>query len=60
MMKYMYDELVTHQRIMRDMTETFPIATCLHQESTLSHYLFALIMNEPTRHTERSIMVHIV
>ena len=45
----MYDRAVTSVRTSRGMTSEFPITIGLHQGSTLSLYLFALVMDELTK-----------
>ena len=42
----MYDRAVTTVRTSRGITSEFPITKGLHQRSTLSSYLFALVMIE--------------
>jgi hypothetical protein len=45
----MYDNVVTSVRISDGDTNGFPINIGLHRGSALSHYLFALVMDEVTR-----------
>jgi hypothetical protein len=45
----MYDNVVTNVRTSDGDTNDFPINIGLHHGSTLSLYLFALVMNEATR-----------
>jgi hypothetical protein len=49
LIKDMYDNVVTSVRTSDGDTNDFSINIGLHQESTLSPYLFALVMNEVTR-----------
>jgi hypothetical protein len=48
LIKDMYDNVVPSVQTDRD-TNDFPINIGLHQGSALSHYLFALVMDEVTR-----------
>jgi hypothetical protein len=45
----MYDNFVTSVQISDGDTNDFPINIGLHQRLALSHYLFALVMDEVTR-----------
>jgi hypothetical protein len=45
----MYDKVVTSLRTTDGDTNVFPINIGLHQGSTLSPYLFALVIDEVTR-----------
>jgi hypothetical protein len=45
----MYDNIVISVRISDRDTNDFPINIGMHQGSALSHYLFALMMDEITR-----------
>jgi hypothetical protein len=45
----MYDNVVTSVRTSNGDTNDFPINIGLHQETALSPYLFALVMDEVTR-----------
>jgi hypothetical protein len=45
----MYDNVATSDRISDEDTNDFLINIGLHQGSTLSPYLFALVMDEVTR-----------
>lgn len=45
----MYDGAITSVRKSVGMSSEFPITICLHQESTLSPNLFALVMNQLTK-----------
>jgi hypothetical protein len=49
LIKDMYDNIVTNVRTSDRDTNDFPISIGLHQESALSPYLFALLMDEVTR-----------
>jgi hypothetical protein len=49
LIKDMYDNVVTSVRTGDEDTNDFPINIELHQGSTLSPYLFALVMDEVTR-----------
>jgi hypothetical protein len=51
----MYDNVVTSVRISDGDTYDFLINIGLHQGSTLSHYLFALVMNDVTRDVQCGI-----
>ena len=53
--KDMYDEAVTTIRSPAGETSEFPITVGLHQGSALSPYLFALIMDELTRHIQDEV-----
>ena len=48
--KDMYDGVVTIIRSSAGETSVFPITIVLHQGSVLSPYLFALVMDELTKH----------
>jgi hypothetical protein len=54
-MKDMYRDVVTFVRTCDGDTSDFPIKIGLHQGSTLSPYLFALVMDEVTRDIQGSI-----
>ena len=45
----MYDGAITSVRTSAGISSEFPITICLHQESTLSPNLFALVMNQLTK-----------
>ena len=47
----MYSGSMTTVRIVVGETNSFPITVGLHQGFALSPYLFALVMDELTRHT---------
>jgi hypothetical protein len=49
LIKDMYDNVVTSLRTSDRDTNDFPINIGLHQGSALSHYLFALVMDEVTK-----------
>src|SRR3954469_18261478 len=49
LIKDMYDNVVTSVRTTDGDTDDFPIKRGLHQGSTLSPYLFTLVMDEVTR-----------
>jgi hypothetical protein len=49
LIKDMYDNIVTSLRTSDRDTNDFPINIGLHQGSALSHYLFALVMDEVTK-----------
>jgi hypothetical protein len=53
--KDMYNNIVTSIRISDRDTNDFSINIGLHQESTLSSYLFALVMDEVTRDIQGGI-----
>ena len=53
--KDMYNGARTAVRTHEGQTESFPITVGLHQGSSLSPYLFALVMDELTRHIEDDI-----
>jgi hypothetical protein len=55
LIKDMYDNVVTSVRISDGDTNDFPINIGLHQESALSPYLFALVMDEVTREIQGGI-----
>jgi hypothetical protein len=55
LIKDMYDNVVTSVRISDGDTNNFPINIGLHQGSTLSPYLFALVMTEVTRDIQGGI-----
>ena len=46
----MYDRAITIVKTMIGETSEFPIIVGLHQRSALSLYLFALVMDELTKH----------
>ena len=48
----MYDEAITSVRTSGGITSEFPITLGLHQGSTLSPCLFALVMDELTKSTQ--------
>jgi hypothetical protein len=50
LIKDMYDNIVTNVRTSDGDTNNFPINIGLHQGSALSPYLFALVMDDVTRH----------
>ena len=51
----MYDGVVISVRISGRITNEFPITIGFHQESTLSPYLFALVMDELTKPTQEEV-----
>ncbi|KAM1919388.1 hypothetical protein ACFX15_023329 [Malus domestica] len=53
--KDMYEGAKTTVRTHEGQTESFPIIVGLHQNSSLSPYLFALVMDELTRHIQDDI-----
>ncbi|KAM2015880.1 hypothetical protein ACFX16_046360 [Malus domestica] len=53
--KDMYEGAKTAVRTHEGQTESFPITVGLHQGSSLSPYLFALVMDELTRHIQDDI-----
>jgi hypothetical protein len=53
--KDMYDNVVTSVRISDEDINSFLINIGLHQKSTLSPYLFALVMDEVTRDIQYGI-----
>ena len=55
LIKDMYNNVVTSVRINDGNTDYFPIKIELHQGSTLSPYLFALVMDEVTRNIQGDI-----
>ena len=52
MIKDTYDGAVTIIQSLAGKTSEFPITVGLHQGSALSPYLFALVMDELTRHIQ--------
>jgi hypothetical protein len=55
LIKDMYDNVVISVRTSDRDTNDFPINIRLHQGSVLSHYLFALVMDEVTRDIQSGI-----
>jgi hypothetical protein len=55
LIKDIYDNVVTSVRTSDRDTNDFPINIGLHQESALSPYLFALVMDEVTRDIQGGI-----
>jgi hypothetical protein len=55
LIKDMYDNVVTSVRTSDEGTNDFPMNIGLHQESALSPYLFALVMDEITRDIQGGI-----
>ena len=55
LIKDMYDKVVTSVRTTDGDTNVFPINIGLHQGSTLSPYLFALVIDEVTRDIQGGI-----
>ena len=53
--KDMYDRVVISIWTTGDETKEFPITIGLHQGSALSPYLFALVMDEITRHIQDEV-----
>jgi hypothetical protein len=51
----MYDKVVTSVRTIDGDTDVFLIIIGLHQDSALSPYLFALVIDEVTRDIQRDI-----
>ena len=51
----MYHGAETRVRICRGDTELFKITMELHQGSALSTYLFALVMDKPTKHIQTEV-----
>lgn len=43
-------------RIIKSETNTFTFTICLDQRSTLSTYLFALVINDLTRHISKEVI----
>ena len=58
MIQDMYKGAMTTVRTIVGKTNDFPITVDLHQGSALSPYLFALVMDELTRHARQGILVH--
>jgi hypothetical protein len=55
LIKDMYDNIVTSVRTSDGDTNVFPINIRLYQESALSPYLFALVMDDVTRDIQGAI-----
>jgi hypothetical protein len=55
LIKDMYDNIVTSVQTSGRDTNDFPINIELHQELTMSHYLFDLMMNDITKDIQDSI-----
>jgi hypothetical protein len=55
LIKDMYDRVVTSARTTDGDTNVFPVNIGLHQGSTLSPYLFALVVDEVTRDIQGDI-----
>ena len=55
MIQDMYTGAMTTVRTVVGKTNDFPITVGLHQGSVLSPYLFALVMDEWTRHMQEEI-----
>ena len=55
MIQDMYSGAMTIARTVVGKTNSFPISVGLHQGSALSPYLFALVMNELTRHMQDEV-----
>jgi hypothetical protein len=55
LIKDMYDNIVTSVQTSGRDTNDFPINIELHQELTMSHYLFDLMMNDITKDIQGSI-----
>ena len=51
----MYEGVVTNIRICGGLTDEFPITIGVHQESTLSQFLFAIVMDEITKSIHEDI-----
>ena len=51
----MYSGTMTTVRIVIGETNSFPSTIGLHQRSALSPYLFALVMDELTRHMQDEV-----
>ncbi|KAF1859827.1 hypothetical protein Lal_00028009 [Lupinus albus] len=51
----MYDRVKNSVRIQNRVSEDFPIAIGLHQGSTLSHYLFTLVLDVLTEHIQEPV-----
>ena len=51
----MYEGVVTNVRTCDDLTDEFPITIRLHQESVLSPFLFAIVMDEITKSIHEDI-----
>ena len=51
----MYDEATTSVRTQGKVTEDFHIKISLHQGSSLSHYLFTLVLDVLTEHIQDAI-----
>jgi hypothetical protein len=56
LIKDMYNNVVTSVRTSNEDTSDFPINIGLHQESALSPYLFALVMDEVIRDIQGGIV----
>ena len=54
LIKYMYND-ITCVRTQVGLSSTFPNTIGLHQGSALSPYLFALIIDELTKHMQKTI-----
>jgi Reverse transcriptase (RNA-dependent DNA polymerase) len=55
LIKDMYTNVVTCVKTYDGESDTFPIKIRLHQESTLSSYIFTLVMNEITKDIQGDI-----
>ena len=55
MIQDMYSRAMTIVRIVVGQTNDFPITVGLHKGSVLSPYLFALVMDELTRHMQDEV-----
>ena len=51
----MYEGVVTNIRTYGGLTDEFPITIGLHQGSTLSHFLFAIVIDEITKSIHENI-----
>ena len=55
MIQDMYNGAMTTVRIVVGETNDFPITISLHQGSTVRPYLFALVVDELTRHMQDEV-----
>lgn len=54
--KDMYDGVKTHVRMVGEHSEHYPVEMGLYQGSTLSVFLFALLMNELMRYIQDKVL----
>ena len=52
----MYEGVVTNVRTCGGLMDEFPITIGVHQGSTLSHFLFAIVMDEITKSIYENIL----